>query len=273
MDKPKLYFVNGSAAAIDGEHMFKNVMCGAGPDVSYWKTVADVIELFPGEDGVYYLKDEGSHSDYGESYLVASKGVAAGGAKGQGGSIGVILSPIRSYNEYVENIKAIKDLLEQRLDFRLYRSLLRLAFIGVCGEMEGYLSSTIISLVQGVSSVILTLRDFDGLPSFRDDEFIWRDLIVDKINDAYLFQHICRRGSKERRIYEQLLGEELLIPQGLIDSIVWRNKLAHKVSFFSKSIYPTKENVLEFIAQTDELVNRIDRHINQYKSCWLEDFR
>lgn len=272
MNKPKVYFVNGTAAAKVGEHLFKNVICGVGPDISYLNNVANIIELFPGEDGVYYLQDEGSKSDYGECYLAASEGVAAGGIKGHDGAIGAILSPIRSLNEYCENIQAIKDLLELQLDVRLYHSLLRLLFIGVCGEMEGYLSSTLIALIQGVRDVFLSLRDFDGLPSRVKDEYKWREAIVNSINDGFQFQHIRSRGSRERRIYEKLLGREVIISQELFDYIEWRNKLAHRVPFYTQGKYPTKTDVLLFIDQSNGLVNFIDHHITQYKEYWLDVF-
>ena len=272
MNKPRLYFVDGTAVAKEGEHLFKSAICGFGSDVSSLKDIADVIELLPDNDGLYYLHDEGCVSDSGESYLIASGGIVASGCKGQEGSIGAILSPIRSYNEYVENIQAIKDLLELRLDARLYRDLLRLLFIGVCGEMEGYLSSTIISLIQGVREVFISLRNSDRLPPQGDVEYKWREAIVDRINESFQFQHIRSRGSKERKIYERLIGKELNITQELFDCIEWRNKLAHRVTFFNKPAYPTKNDVLMFIDQSNTLVDYVDNSITQYKRCWLQEF-
>lgn len=38
---------------------------------------------------------------------------------------------------------------------------MRLLFIGVCGEMEGYLHSTIIALIQGIKDVFISLRGAD----------------------------------------------------------------------------------------------------------------
>lgn len=271
MSKPRLYFVDGTVVAIDGEHLFKNVVCGFGSDIQKFKSIADVIELYPNQDGIYYLQKEGCDSDYGESYLLASHGVTASGCKGQGGSIGAILSPIRSYNEYVESIQAIKDLLTFSLDYPLSLNLQRLLFIGVCGELEGYLSSTIIALIQGVREVFLSIKNHVNLPD-TEVEYKLRDALVERINDRYQFQHIRNRDSKERIIYERLIGQELMISKELIGFIEWRNKLAHKVPFFSYPTHPRKEDVLSFINQANALVDYIDNQIEKYKEHWLKEF-
>lgn len=270
MSKPRIYFVNGTAVAKDGAHVFKGVVAGYGSDVGKLKCVADIVELVPNMDNLYYLKNEGSFSDYGMNYLVASQGVTAGGCKGKGGSIGAILSPIRSYNEYVENIQAIKSLLELKLDGELDKKLLRLLYIGVCGEMEGYLSSTIIALIQGVREVFLSLRELENSLE-QPDEHKWRDKLVEKINEEYQFLKIRCRGSRERIIYEKLLGCEIKIPLELFEEIKWRNKMAHRVPFYSKPVYPKKEDVLAFIDHANELVESIDKKIAPYKEHWLEE--
>ena len=250
--------------------MFKGVVAGYGSDINELKRVADIVELFPDKDNLYYLKNEGSGSDYGKNYLAASLGVTAGGCKGQGGSIGAILSPIKSYNEYVENIQAIKNLLELKLDGDLDKKLLRLLYIGVCGEMEGYLSSTIIALIQGVREVFLSLRGVVKVPQ-NADEHLWRDAVVDKLNKDFQFHRIRSRESKEREIYEAFLCSKLEISQGLYDDIEWRHKLAHRVPFYSKPVYPKKEDVLAFIEHANTLVESIDKQIAPYKELWLED--
>lgn len=270
MSKPRIYFVNGTAVAKDGDHVFKGVVGGYGMDISKLKSVADIVELIPNKDNLYYLQSEGSGLDYGENYLVASQGVTAGGCKGQGGSIGAILSPRRSYNEYVENIQAIKSLLELKLDGELDKKLLRLLYIGVCGEMEGYLSSTIIALIQGVQEVFVSLRECEN-SLLQPDEHKWRDALVEKLNDEYQFLKIRCRGSRERKIYEKLLGCEIKIPQELFEEITWRNKMAHRVPYYSKPVYPKKEDVLAFIEHANALVESIDKQIAPYKEPWLED--
>lgn len=271
MNKPRLYFVHGTAYADKGKHLYKGVKAGFGEDLANLKDSADVIELMPDEYGEYRLLEEGNGLDYGECYLVATGNVAACGCKGQDGSIGVILSPVGSYKKYKENVQAIKELLELKLDYELDRKLMRLLYIGVCGEMEGYLSSTIIALVQGVREVFLLLRACED--SLRQpDEHKWRDALVKKLNDDYNFLSIKNRESDERKIYEKLLGAKLRISQELIDDMEWRNKMAHRVAFYSKPTYPSKEDVLSFIEQTDALVNYIDKKISQYKSHWLVDF-
>jgi len=270
MNKPQIYYVNGTAVAAVGKHVFKEVTCGYGSDIHRLRAVAEIIELIPDKDGFYYLQKEGSGPDYGENYLVASMGVTAGGCKGQDGSIGAILSPIRSYSEYKKNIQAIKNLLEFKFDYELERKQLRLLYIGVCGELEGYLSSTIIALVQGVREVFLRLRECE-VSLQRPDEHKWRDALVDRLNDDYNYLRIKNRESKERKIYEKLLGAELRLSQGLIDDMEWRNKLAHRVAFHSKPTYPSKEDVLSFIEQANGLVDYIDKQIAQFKECWLEE--
>lgn len=270
MCKPKIYYVNGTAVAEVGEHVFKGVICGYGNDTSQLEAISDVLKLTPDKDGLYYLEKEGNNLDYGENYLIASQGVTAGGCRGQDGSIGAIQSPLRSFKEYKDNIQAIKDLLELKLDYELNRKLLRFLFIGVCGEMEGYLSSTIIALVQGVREVFLCLREFED--SVRQpDEHKWRDALVDKLNEKYNFSSIKNIASKERKIYEKLLGTELILSQELINDMEWRNKLVHRVAFHSKSAYPRKEDVLSFIEQANSLVDSIDGQIARYKKCWLEE--
>ncbi len=270
MSKPRVYFVNGTAVAEDGDHVFKEVVAGFGLDISALKRVADIIELVPGKDNLYYLQNEGSGIDYGENYLVASQGVTAGGCKGQGGSIGAILSPIRSYNEYVENIQAIKRLLELKLDGGLDQKLLRLLFVGVCGEMEGYLNSTIIALVQGVREVFVSLREVVKVPQ-NVDEHLWRDAVVERIIERYNFLRLKDSKSDESKIYKKLLGYELVLSQELLDDMAWRNKMAHRVPYYSKPVYPKKEDVLAFIEHANALVESIDKQIAPYKEFWLED--
>ena len=58
----------------------------------------------------------------------------------------------------------------------------------------------------------------------------------------------------------------------LSDNIVWRNKLAHKVPFYEKTIYPTKVDVLNFIHETNKVVDFIDTKIAGFKSEWFSDF-
>lgn len=270
MSKPRVYFVNGTAVAKDGDHVFKGFVAGYGAETSRLKSVADIVELVPDKDNLYYLHNEGSGADYGESYLVASQGLTAFGCKGQGGSIGTILSPIRSYKEYVKNIQAIKTLLELKLVGDLDRKLLRFLYIGVCGEMEGYLSSTIIALIQGVREVFLSLREL-VMVSQNADEHIWRDAVVNKINNDFQFHRIRSRESKERKMYEGLLGSKLELSQELYDDIEWRHKLAHRVAFYSKPVCPEKEDVLRFMEHTNDLVDFIDKQIAGYKELWLED--
>lgn len=270
MCKPKIYYVNGTAVAKDGEHVFKGVTCLYGGNIQRLEAIAEIIELAPDKDGLYYLENEGSDSDYGENYLVASHGITALGCRGQNGSISAILSPIRSYKEYNNNIQAIKNLLEVKLDYELDRKLLRLLYIGVCGEMEGYLSSTIIALVQGVREVFLDLSKFEGSLQ-QPNEHKWRGDLVDKLNEKYNFMSIKNIASKERRIYEKLLGSGLKLSQELIDDMEWRNKLAHRVAFHSMPIYPSKEDVCSFIEQANGFVDSIDKQIARFKKYWLEE--
>lgn len=268
MDKPQIYYVNGTAAAIDGQHVFKDAIAKCGLSISELQEYAEVKELLVDEEGVYYLQDEGSGIDYGEKTLIASGGISAKGS-GKNGSIGAIDSPKRSFQYYQEGIQGIKDLLEIEFNERkLESTLLRLLFIGVCGEMEGYLHSTLIALIQGCRDVFITLREYKRFPSKCDNEIEWRTAIVHFINEKYQFQHIRNRESKERETYENLLGEHLTITQELIDCIEWRNKLAHKVPFYSKPLTPTKEDILNFITETDRLVNYIDAKISDYKARW-----
>ena len=135
MDKPLIYYVNGTVVAKDGEHVFKGTRCLCGATVQELQKISNVIELVPNTDGLYYLQKEG-RDDYGENYLIASHGITAFGCKGEGGFIGTILSPIGSYNRYKENIQIIKDLLKLKLDFGLERNLMRLLYVGVSGELE-----------------------------------------------------------------------------------------------------------------------------------------
>ena len=72
-------------------------------------------------------------------------------------------------------------------------------------------------------------------------------------------------------IYEKLLGHELRLTQELIDDIDWRNKMAHRVTYYSKPLYPRKEDVLLFIEHANGLVDYIDKQIEKYKKCWLEE--
>lgn len=272
MKKPKVYFVNGTVAACDGQHLFKNTVCKFGLDISELKAIADVQELSVDNEGVYYLQDEGTGIDYGERYLIASGGIAVRGCCGNG-SIGSILSPVRAYNDYLANTQDIKELLNKTTDdVQLNRNYIRLLFIGVCGEFEGYLYTTIASLIQGCRDVFLLLRESEGLQSNSSDEQQWRNDIVNKINNKFLFQHICNKDSKERKIYEKLLGEPLIISQELIDYKEWRNKLAHKVPFYKKLVCPSKEDVLNFIKETDKVVYFIDYKIENFKSEWFTEF-
>jgi len=270
MSKVCIYYVHGTAVAEDGDHVFKGVKAGCG-SICGLERGADIIELAPDEDNVYYLKNEGSGPDYGEKYLLASGNVVASGCKSQAGSIGAILSPVRSYNEYVNNIQAIKNLLGLKLDEELDKKLLRLLYIGVCGEMEGYLSSTIIALIQGVRDVFLSLRDCEASLQ-QPDEHKWRDALVHKITDDYQFLRIRCLGSREREIYTIMLGCEPKIPQELFEEIKWRNKMAHRVPYYSKPIYPRKEDVLSFIEHANNLVDFVDHRIAQYKEHWMDEF-
>lgn len=270
MKKPQIYFIDGSVVADKGIHLFKNVVCLYGSDISKLEEVADVIKLKTDDKGIYCLQEEGCGSDSGEKYLIASGSISTCGLE----SIVSILSPVYSYKNYVEGIQGIRDILNKiNGDTEINRTLLRLLFIGVCGEFEGYLHSTIIALIQGCKDAFITLRECKGLPSESSDELQWRDDIVDKINNRFQFQHIRTKDSKEREIYERLIGEPLIISQELRDNIEWRNKLAHKVPFYNKqSIFPSKEEILNFIAETDKVVNLIDSRIYNFKSEWLNEF-
>lgn len=261
MDKPQVYYVNGTAVAVDGQHVFKDVIAKCSLSINELHKIANVIVLPVDEEGIYYLQNEGADSDYGEKTLIASGGVAAKGS-GKNGSIGAILSPKQSYQFYQEGIQGIRDLLEVEYEERkLNPILMRLLFIGVCGEMEGYLHSTIIALIQGIKDVFISLRGADEQIEISD--------FVHSINKEYLFQHIRNNKSKERKIYEKLLGEHLTITQELRDCIEWRNKLSHKVPFHAKPLTPTKEDIIAFITETDNLVNHINSKIESYKAKWL----
>ena len=271
MKKPQVYFVDGTAVAAKGTHVFKGVIASCGSDISKLEEVASVIKLVADSDGLYYLQKEGSGDDFAEKYLMASKGITACGCFGQDGSISSILSPISAYKNYVEGIQGIEKLLEVKYDERELDFIhLRLLFIGVCGEMEGYLHSTITALIQGVKDVFVSLRECGGMPKQCANEMEWRIKIVHTINQKFQFQHIRNRESKEREIYEKLLGEHLTITQELIDYIEWRNKLAHKVVYNKKPFIPSKEDIFGFIAETDNLVNHINSKIEPYKKGWLD---
>ncbi len=271
MKKPQVYFVDGTAVAAKGTHVFKGVIASCGSNISKLEEVASVIKLVADSDGLYYLQKEGSGDDFAEKYLMASKGITACGCFGQDGSISSILSPISAYKDYIKGIQGIKKLLEVKHDARELDFIhMRLLFIGVCGEMEGYLHSTIIALIQGVKDVFVSLRECSGLPKQGDDEMKWKINIAHIINENFQFQHIRNRGSKERELYEKLLGEHLIISQELIDCIEWRNKLAHHVSYKKKPFIPSKEDIYDFIAETDNLVNYINFKIGPYKVGWLD---
>lgn len=62
------------------------------------------------------------------------------------------------------------------------------------------------------------------------------------------------------------MGEHLTITQEIRDCIEWRNKLAHKVPFHAKPLTPTKEDIIAFITETDNLVNHINSKIESYKA-------
>ena len=103
--------------------------------------------------------------------------------------------------------------------------------IGVCGELEGYLYTALISLIQGSRDAFIALRNSCGLPSNCSDDEQWRVGIVERIHDKFQFQYIRKKNSKEREIYEKLVEAPITITQELNDNIEWRNKLAHKVPF------------------------------------------
>ena len=264
-----IYFVHGTAVAVTGEHVFKGVLAGFGPDSGDLRRLAEVKDLLADENGLYYLQDEGCGADYGESYLVSSSGITAGGRSGEDGSIVMIHSPIRAFDNYREGINSIKRLLDLHVDEGLSRSLLRLLYIGVCGEMEGYLMSTLIALIQGVREVFLSLRDYKGFPQDSCNEQAWRDNIIRYINERFFFQYIRNDQSKERQIYEMLLGQKLTVSQDLIEDMKWRNKLTHHVPYAENPSNPTKDDVLSFINAADSLVNTIDSVISKYKDCWV----
>lgn len=273
MKRPQIYFVQGTAVAVSGRHVFKEVFAGCGSDISVLHNIADVTTLTANRDGIYYLQKEGTGLDSAEKYLMASRGVVASGIDGQNGSIETILSPLGAYEEYVECIRGIKELLNKiNDDTTTDQTLLRLLFIGVCGELEGYLYTTIISLIQGCRDAFIVVRNCKGLPVNYSDEEQLRAEIVKTINDKFQFQHIRKQDSKEREIYEKLIGESINITNELNDSIEWRNKLAHKVPFYEKTIYPSKEDVLDFIHEANKVVDFIDTRIAEFKSEWLSDF-
>lgn len=270
MKKAKVYYVNGTAVAINGNHFFKDYIAGYGSDLIKLRKRADIIELQTKQDGFYYLNKEGIGEDFGEKYLIASHNITAGGSYGEDGSIGAIRSPIISYNDYNEGIAAIKELMQLPLEKRLSSALRRLLFIGVCGEMEGYLASTIIALVEGVREVFLNLRKHKHLnPCKCSEEQKWRENIVEKLNKMS-FQHFEDDKSKERVIYQMLFVNEIPISSKLRDYIKWRNKLAHKVVYYEEPNYPTNQDIIDFIRETDSLINFIDSSISQYKALWLD---
>lgn len=269
MNRPKIYFVDGTAVAVKGKHYFKNAIAGFSSCLDKLQDLADIIILPVNKEGLYYLQNEGCGNDYGERYLIASQGVTACGTYGQDGSIGAILSPIMAHDDFVCSIQGIKDLLSLPQDEYSSRILLSLLFIGICGEMEGYLSSTIISLIQGIREVFLLLRDSKGFYIDCENEQQWREHIVNTINDRFQFQHIIRKDSQERIIYEKILGQTLPISQELIDNIKWRNKLAHKVPYSERPTYPSKKEIYSFIEEACHLVTFIDERLEQYKESWF----
>ena len=107
MKKPQVYFVDGTVVADKGVHIFKCVVCLYGSDISKLEEVADVIKLKTDDEGLYYLQEEGCGSDFGEKYLIASRGISTCGL----GAIVSILSPVHSYRSYVEGIQGIRDIL------------------------------------------------------------------------------------------------------------------------------------------------------------------
>lgn len=272
MRRPQVYFVDGIAVALKGNHIFKGVMSGFSSDISKLQEVADVFQLRADSEGIYYLQNEGCEDDSADKYLIASKGVACAGCSGEDGTISSVLSPKYIYDNYREAIGCIRELLNINLDDSMVSlTLLRLLFIGVCGELEGYLYSTIISLVQGSRDALNAIKECRGLPQpcLCTQKYI--SDIVGIINDKFHFQHIRNKNAKEREIYERLIGEPLIISQDLRDNIEWRNKLAHKVPIYYKPIYPSKEDILNFIDETDKVVNFIDSKIDGYKKEWLKE--
>lgn len=202
--------------------------------------------------------------------MIASNGIASAGCAGQDGTISSLLSPKYIYENYREGIDDILELLSNNLDdSRASLTLLLLLFIGVCGELEGYLYSIIISLIQGSKDAFSAIRLCNGLPKPCLDTQKDKSDVIRTINDKFHFQHIRNRDAKERKIYERLIGGHLIISQDLIDNIEWRNKLAHQVPIFDKPIYPSKEDILKFIDETNKVVNFIDSKITDYKSEWL----
>ena len=158
MKKPQVYFVDGSVVADKGIHLFKNVVCLYGSDFSKLEEVADVIKLKTDDKGIYCLQEEGCGSDSGEKYLIASGSISTCGLE----SIVSILSPVYSYKNYVEGIQGIRDILNKISgDTEINRTLLRLLFIGVCGEFEGYLHSTIIDFLIIAYCIFVIVKLFE----------------------------------------------------------------------------------------------------------------
>lgn len=266
MTKPRIYFIDGTAVADKGIHTFKDVVAGVNLDLEKFQRKAEITILPVNQDGIYYLREEGRSKDYGERYLFASNDVAVGGGE-ENGDVQAILSPIMAYSDYKNGIQCIKDILNEKPN----KALLRFLYVGVCTELEGYLSSTIIALIQGVREVFIDLREWKDFQR-DDDEEKWRNNIVKKINDSYQFHRIRCWNSDERKLYEKLLGEKLPITTDLFYDIDWRHKLAHKVPFFEKPIYPSATDVLGFILEADNLVSLINSKIEPYKRHWLEEY-
>lgn len=273
MKRPQVYFVDGNAVAVNGIHVFKEVVSGCGSDIGELQKITDVTILKTDTEGIYYLQNEGLGADEARKYLMASGNVVATGIGDCDGSISSILSPFSAYRYYVEDINGILTLLNKTFCSTDEEDIvLRLLFIGVCGELEGYLYTALISLIQGSRDAFNIIRNCRGLPTNYCDEEQLRAEIVKIICDKFQFQHIRKPDSKEREIYETLIGESINVTKELSDNIVWRNKLAHKVPFYEKTIYPTKDDVLNFIHETNKVVDFIDTKIAEFKSEWFSDF-
>lgn len=58
MKRPQVYFVDGNAVAVNGVHVFKNIVSGCGFDVEELQKIADVTILKTDTEGIYYLQNE-----------------------------------------------------------------------------------------------------------------------------------------------------------------------------------------------------------------------
>lgn len=280
MKRPKLYLVRGTVVAEQGRHVFKEVVAGVQIETLQIDNSIIVEELSADGNGLYYLEAEGDFDDYGKAYLFATGGVAASGCDGEGGSISSILSPYRALKRYNEYIVRINKLIDAPLFNEYANDLNRMVFVDICGEMEGFLSDTLISLIQGNEEVFHRATECQVLKKIVDkasckDEMEKRSTVINEINSSH-FQKIQsfkpKTDHKVIDLYQQILN--ITIPEifGLQDDILWRDKLAHRVTSHMYGNMPNRKDIRKFIQEVGDLVTFIANQTKKYCTTWVREW-